>query len=220
MKTKISETVMLTAFEVFGKYNLNPTEILVESLGGKNINNFQILAKVFPTQVLLPDGSPNPDLCVLRYIIQNRYKAIIALGHDSGAKGVKFESTSINWVKNPVYCQPHEQCKLLDQQRPAKHKRFIDLTLWKIDAIQKKMHAAGIPYEKTISSDAKSFCCNALIYRVLAYMAELEIKIPFLYLHVPSTQASIAGIKDFDPRKTIIREDQLEELIKIVLSTI
>lgn len=190
---------LLTGFEIFGEYRVNPTEILANHLRNKVIGEYQICSLILPTSVLTPCGQKEPGVDEVKsMILAKEINVIISLCIASDAKGVEIEQSANNWIENDRYCAPHENCQPIDYSRPIKEEKFIDLNFWNIEKIMADFRRCGIPFKDRISNNSGNYCCNALIHRVLQYMDELKIKIPFIFSHVPCTPEAVEGYAGFD----------------------
>lgn len=212
------KTALLTGFEAFGSYTANATEVLVRSLDRTTVQNHAIRSLVFPATIF-PPNSEDYGRQTVTSARELGASAIISLGMASEVKGIRIESRATNWVENSKYCQPGENRRRIDDSLPARMVLMIDLGKWDFSRLFEQLARRVIPFEPQISEDANNYCCNALMFRTLRALKQFRYSIPYIYLHVSCTRASIQSIPDFDERKTIISEQQLKDMVSIVLDS-
>jgi len=71
-------------------------------------------------------------------------------------------------------------------------------------------------YEKKISDNASTFCCNALMFRTLQALEESKYDIPYIYLHLPCTVRAVSGIQNFDESKYLALVSRTQEMLVII----
>jgi len=212
------KTALLTGFQAFGNYAVNNTEVLACSLAGRTICGHAIHSLVFSADIFPPDGQ-DYGRRIVSTAMSLRASVIISFGLASEARGVRIESRATNWVQNPRYCQPHENERRIVESLPKEEARRIDLARWDLDRLRQQLGSQGIPFEPTTSENANNYCCNALMFRTLLAMQYLWCQIPYIFLHVACTAAAAASIPDFDSKKVIISERQLENVVSILLDS-
>ncbi len=212
------KAAILTGFEVFGKYAVNPTEILARSLAGEVVSGHLIRSMVFPTTVLVPHGARDAGTLIVDEAFLVDASVIISLGIDSGARGVRIERTCINWVENAKYCTQYENQKPLSDAHDPKERLPMPLQSWDFAGLSERLALAGIPLET--SEDAGSYCCNALMYRTRRSMKECSLEIPFIFVHVPCTEEAVADMPDFDrASKVLFHQEDLATVVESLLES-
>jgi pyroglutamyl-peptidase len=212
------KAAILTGFEVFGKYTVNPTETLARSLGGEVVAGHLIRSMVFPTTVLAPHGEVDVGNSIVDESFLVDASVIISFGIASEARGVRIERTCTNWVENAKYCTPFENKKPLSGVYVPKERLLMPLQSWDLATLSEKLAAAGIPLET--SEDAGSYCCNALMYRTLRSMKECSLEIPFIFVHVPCTEEAVANMPGFDrSKKVLFRQETLVTVVESLLGS-
>ena len=150
--------VLISGFDAFGEYQVNPTALIVDALN-QGLISYPSSLKV--EQILLPVTfkesfekfekkieSFNPDV-VISFGVANR---------DS----IELESVAINFIdariKDNAGAQPREQ-----QINPEGSPTY--LSTLPLQGIESRLKAAKIPVK--ISNDAGAYVCNYLFYRLM-----------------------------------------------------
>lgn len=210
------KTAILTGFQPYGSYVINPTEVLARSLEGKVLVGHTIHSLVFPTTVLSPTPVKDYGKEIIEKASLVNASVIICLGMSSEVRGVRVETQCMNWVENDKYCTSFENRKPVFSDIPSRAIRPIPLERWDLTTLASRLSVIGINFET--SEDAGKYCCNALIFKVLRALNEKHQRIPFLFAHIPCTEDAIAGILDFDrTQKKLILQSELFAIVEILL---
>lgn len=213
------KTAILTGFQTFGEYVVNPTEILARSLDGKILSGHKIHPFVFPKLILPLTPSEDYGRIIVESALKNKISVIISLGLSSAIKGFRLERSCTNWVESDKYCSELENRMPIVEFHQKRKMKFVPLNRWDLPLMFEGFRKTGIPFESEISFDAGTYCCNALMYRVLDAMEISGLEIPFLFAHVPCTEESILGVADFDRQKTLIKQEQLKKGVEVILQS-
>lgn len=208
---------VITGFECFGNYNMNPTERLMREIGGKIISSHRIQALVFPVGPLVGEKAVDYGRRIILSAGRVEASVIIALGIASQVKGVRIEGRCSNWVENDKYCDQFENRKTFIQYDLPKMERFTPFGRWNMPKMFEEFSKAKIPFEREISRDPGTFCCNALMYRMLRRMSETPFSIPFIMAHVPCTKDAVKNISNFNG--VLITQKQLKKVVEILLKS-
>ena len=212
------KTAILTGFEVFGRYAVNPTEVLVRSLQGTVLADHHIHGVVFSNTIHSPDVEVDHGRELVEVAVAKNASAIISLGLASLAVGPRVETQCLNWVENDRYCTPYENHKPVSEVFEAKQRLQVPFHMWDLAGFFMKLSMAGIPYE--VSNDAGAYCCNALMFRTLVAMRIKSLDVPYIFIHVPCTEEAIVGIPDFDrKRKILFSQELLTVVVKKLLES-
>lgn len=207
------DKILITGFERFGVYKENTTEIISRKI--LKLPNYSLEYLIFPVRIF-SNGAENYGKQIVAKAKEINAKAIISLGMGSDIKGLRIESQAINWVENTKYCIPSEQKKVIDNSLEPRSKLNIDLNKWDISKIFSTFEKMNIVHESEISTDANSFCCNALMFRTLQSIQLEGCSIPYIYLHLPCSRHAIEGISDFDKKKHLISIYDVEDILTIL----
>ena len=237
------KNVLITGFMPFGDYAENVSELAATEL--KTIGDYNVHGLVFPVRIFphrrvkhVINYSVNGKT---RYYPQPVYNlnygdmiiekakeinacAIISLGMASDVKGIKIEAQAINWVENQIYCLDSEQRKVVDETFILKKELRVNLdkcNLRKssdIVSLIEKCHESGFDCNISLSVDAGTFCCNALMFRTLVAISKRKCEIPYLFIHLPCSKEAVKNIPNFDRAKDFMSLEKLEKVLEVVLN--
>ena len=207
--------MLLTGFQKFGDYKVNPTEQFLQS--HNVIGDFYLHSLVFPAHTF-NNGAEYFGNELVRLALSVDARAIISLGLASDIKGLRIESQAINWSAGK-YCLDYENGKKLVQNQSPCHSKKVNLNHWNFEFMFQNFASLDIKFEKDISKKAGNFCCNALMYRTLLALGP-GYKIPYIFLHIPCTKESVKGSANFDKKKDLITLEKLSDILTIVSMSI
>ncbi len=200
----IHKKLLLTGFEPFNDYKLNPSWEIAKSLNEETVGNFKVFARQIP--VKYKEIYPT----IKKFIDEIKPDAIINLGQ-SGRDRISIERVAINIadVTGVAYnCGSKPVDEILFDDGPVAY--FSTLPIKKMkDAVAQ----AGIPVE--ISNTAGTYGCNQLMYTTLYILDKSKIKIPAGFIHVPSLPEQ--AVKRRIPSMSL---DLMVKAIRIVISVI
>ena len=212
------KTAILTGFQAFGNYAVNPTEILASHQDGKVLVGHRIRSMVFPPTVLSPSKSLDHGKEIVEKASSLGASVIISLGIASEAKGVRVETECMNWVENDKYCTAFENRKPIFNDRTPHEKRHVPLQAWDFEKLSRGLSAANIPLE--MSTNAGRYCCNALMFRVLRALESFPVQPPFVFAHISCTEEAICKIPDFDRAdKVLLCQSELQTIVEKFLES-
>lgn len=147
--------LLLTGFEPFLGFSINPTTGITRSLDGSQINNFDIIG-----EVLTVDFHQSGQQ-LLELIDKHKPDAVISLGLAAGRNCVTPERIAINCNDGPVDNNGH---------KPNGEKVFNDgpdayFSTLPIYQLVEHMQTAGFPAK--ISNTAGTYLCNNVMYHGL-----------------------------------------------------
>ena len=167
--------LLLTGFEPFLSFTINPTEQIVKELDGEKVGDFIISSKILPVD-FEEAGERLLDL-----IEENNPDAVISLGLAGGRYKVTPERIAIN---------------ISDGEKDNKGNARMDepiqaggmdayLTTLPVRRMVDCLKEAGLPAE--ISNTAGTYLCNHVMYRALHHAAENKLKMPAGFIHIPAS---------------------------------
>ncbi|MFA1822209.1 pyroglutamyl-peptidase I [Virgibacillus oceani] len=167
--------LLLTGFEPFLDYPINPTREVVKSLSGKVINDFEVHG-----EILTVDFAKSGEQ-LLATVEKIKPDAIISLGLAGGRHKMTPERIAINCNDGPA-----------DNTgwKPNGEKIFADgkdgiFTTLPIDQMVKYLTEAGLPAE--ISNTAGTYLCNNVMYHALYYIRKNQLSLPAGFIHIPAS---------------------------------
>jgi len=217
------ENILITGFEPFGEYAENISEIAATQL--KRLGKYNVYSLVFPVRIF-PENGEDYGETILAKAREINAKAIISLGMSSNVIGVRIETRAINWVENQAYCLKSEQRRVIDESLILKKEMKVNLRRWylsrlyNLSVLIEKLYLQKISCDINFSSDAGTFCYNALMFRTLAAIEKEDCKIPYLFLHVPCSAEAIKNIPDFDKTKDLMTLEKLEKVLAAILGNL
>jgi len=170
---KEESIILLTGFENFSSYDINPSQLIVESLNGQIIDGFEIKGIVLPVDF---DRS-----------IENLTQAIeeyspifvISFGLDAGTNKIDVEKLSINLKKDPKNVNIFKFLpRLIDPGSP-----FFRPSTLKTKEMIEDLKDANIPTK--LSFFAGTYVCNSVFYQTINYIDENNLDIISGFVHVP-----------------------------------
>jgi pyroglutamyl-peptidase len=186
-------TIVLSGFRAFGNYPVNPTEVVANQLNGCVLSGFVVRSMTF--QSLIPQNDNGAIL--MEFARCFHAAAIISIGMASEKKGLCIERVAVNRIYNDKYCAGLNNTPV-DGCRGYGEKLEADLSQWNIGSFRHICVSENIPVSE-ISEDAGGFCCNHLMYQVLAAQTAWQnlYKVPFIFLHVPCCPEAVCDSDSF-----------------------
>jgi len=174
--------ILVTGFEPFGSFTMNPSQDLAKALDGRRIGNCAIAGAVLPVHHL--EASRHVSLL----LEEMAPVAVVHLGLAESRARLALERAAINVMDyriadNAGYRAEGEPCV---PEGPAAY--FATLPLPEILAA---LTAEGIP--AYVSNTAGTFLCNQTLYRTLHEIAVRERTTRAGFIHLPSLPAMVAA---------------------------
>ncbi|MDF1540441.1 MAG: pyroglutamyl-peptidase I [Candidatus Thorarchaeota archaeon] len=166
-------SILLTGYEPFDGYSINPSEELVKHLNGTTVAGFKIVGKVLPL-----DYSEASNL-LEKAIDQYKPKYVLCCGQ-ANRSAITLEQVGLNVIntkREDNYGNKPESYKILPGA-PAAYFSTID-THPLVDAIKAK----GIPAD--VSYNAGTYGCNWILFTVLHWIATQKVNTDAMFIHVP-----------------------------------
>lgn len=167
--------LLLTGFEPFLNYPINPTMEVVKALEGKVVNGYTIHGNILPV-----DFAKSGDL-LLEEIKAVDPDAIISLGLAGGRFKITPERIAINVSHGDQDNQGN---------KPTNKAIFADgddgvFTTLPIEEMVAKLMDANLPAD--ISNSAGTYLCNNVMYHALYQLKKENRKIPSGFIHIPAS---------------------------------
>lgn len=169
--------LLLTGFEPFLEFSINPTTEIVHTLNGTELHNYQIVGEVLSVD-FQKSGSQLMEL-----LKEHDPDAVVSLGLAGGRNCMTPERIAINCNDGPVDNRGHQ---------PNGEKIFPEgpdgyFSKLPIKQMVEKLKEAGYPAK--ISNTAGAYLCNNVMYHGLHYMAEHGLDRPAGFIHIPASHA-------------------------------
>lgn len=169
------KTLLLTGFEPFLNFPINPTEDIVKELDGKTIGKFKIIGKILPV-----DFESAGDL-LIKFYEEINPNAVVSLGLAGGRFKISPERIAINCNDGPADNKGKKfNGKKIDEEGPDG--LFSTLP---VQAIVDTLNENSIPAE--VSNTAGTYLCNNVMYKMLNDLKKKQKSIPSGFIHIPSS---------------------------------
>jgi pyroglutamyl-peptidase len=192
--------LLLTGFEPFGNWTINPTQVAVNELNNYSIgrNSSKVYGKVIPLEF------HNIKSVFLETVSLVQPSAIIMSGQ-AGGDAIRLEKIARNYVKNaiPYNCGTVSDGQVLIEDAPE----FLETTL-PLEDIYNALNEEDIPVK--LSDSAGSFGCNLIFYYGQYYLPS----IPSGFIHVPLLKNQV---KEGDP---YLEQDTITKALRITLEIV
>jgi pyroglutamyl-peptidase len=175
-KNQTDKIVLITGFGPFDNHDVNPSELIIESLNGSYMSDYQVIGIVLTVdfedavkEIKQAISKYNPDL-------------IISFGLAPSATKIRVETIGIN-----IRYNPNTQNPLLSIKRVNKSGPFFTFSNIKIKDTVDAINNENIPCVQ--SYHAGLYVCNALFYDTLFYLYNKNLEIPMDFIHVPKLKS-------------------------------
>ena len=160
--------ILLTGFEPWADWSMNPSGEVAESLDGVVIGGCEVVSTVLP----VVHGSDIAKVAPL--IAEYRPVAVVSLGLHGSAASLHVERVAVN-------------LKILDGVDQLVVEGGPDAYFATLPTREMvgRMHLADVPAKLTYS--AGTFLCNHIMYAVLHMIKENSLDIPAGFIHLPAT---------------------------------
>ncbi|MCS1393710.1 pyroglutamyl-peptidase I [Lysinibacillus boronitolerans] len=166
--------ILVTGFEPFLDYKINPTMQIVEALNGKKIDSYDIVGRI-----LSVDFQQSAEQ-LKQHIEEVKPQIIISLGLAGGRFKVTPERIAIN-VKDG---EPDNNGYTPVDESIYEEGEDAYLTNLPIRSMVNRLQAEGYPAE--ISNTAGTYLCNNIMYEGLAY-AQQHKGVRAGFIHIPAS---------------------------------
>lgn len=167
--------LLLTGFEPFLDYTVNPTMKIVEALDGKTIGNYQVVGKIMPV-----DFNVSGEF-LLQFIEEENPDAVISLGLAAGRYKITPERIALNVKDGDV---DNEGNKPVDEPIRKEGEAAYMSTL-PVRKMVDHLLANGLPAD--ISNTAGAYLCNNVMYEGLHYAKHKKTTLKTGFIHIPAS---------------------------------
>ena len=167
--------LLLTGFEPFLDFTVNPTMKVVEELEGEVIGNYRVIGKILPV-----DFQSSGDQ-LLELIKEVEPDAVISLGLAAGRFKMTPERIAINVKDGAVDNEGH---KPVDEPIHSEGEEGYFSTL-PIRKMVNRLIEAGLPAD--VSNTAGAYLCNNVMFEGLHYAKINNRNMPSGFIHMPAS---------------------------------
>lgn len=168
------KTLLLTGFEPFLDYTLNPTMRITEKLDAEQIGGYRIISRILPV-----DFNQSGDL-ILQWIDELNPDAVVSLGLAAGRYKITPERVALNVKDGDV---DNEGYQPVDEPISAQGPDAYLSTL-PVRKMTQALLQAGLPAE--ISNTAGAYLCNNIMYEGLHYASVNKPGMLSGFIHIPA----------------------------------
>ena len=166
------KTVLITGFGPFDIYEINPSQLIVEELNDKYLQDVKIIG------ILLPVDFKESVNVLINAIEEINPLFVLSIGLSPNAKKIELEKIGINLKQSRnngnKWIIPH----LIDPEGPLFRISSIDMKQVLIDLKESNIEAKQ-------SFFAGLYICNAVLYEIIGYIENNNLTIKSGFVHVP-----------------------------------
>lgn len=171
-KTLDDTLVLVTGFEPFDQYDVNPAQLIAENLDGEEIDGAHIIGITVPVDF-------NDSVAVVTQAIeQYNPDIVISIGLEARIHTIHIEKIGLNLKRLPA-----DEVEIFRYRRIDPCGPFVRLSSIPNRCITKAIRNAGIPARQSFY--AGTYICNALLYGVLSYIEDNDSSMKVGFIHVP-----------------------------------
>jgi len=169
------KTLLLTGFEPFLNFPINPTEEIVKELDGEILGSFKIIGKILPVDFNLA----GEIICKLFNDIDPH--AVVSLGLAGGRSTITPERIAINCNDGAADNKGNKFIgKKIQEEGPDG--LFSSLPIQQItDSLNEHKYPAEI------SNSAGTYLCNNVMYQMLYEIMKQGKMVPSGFIHIPAS---------------------------------
>lgn len=168
--------ILLTGFNPFGANAVNPSQLIVQALGEREYDSFDLITAVLRTEFAAAGAA------VKGLIEAVEPDVVLMLGLASGRNVISLERVAINLndAGLPDNAGDHAQGRLIaaDDNAPVAYWSTLPL-----DALTAALQERGIPVG--YSNHAGAFVCNHVFYTARQAIEQMGWAVPCGFIHVP-----------------------------------
>lgn len=204
----MSKHVLLTGFEPFGEFKVNPSELLMRSLEGRTIAGCLVAVRVLPSETrALRDRLE----AVIR---ETQPEILIGTGLAARRTGLSVERAALNVLDFEIPDAVGTMRKNDPVARGGPDARMSTLPL---DLIVDAWKSNGVP--GSISNSAGTYLCNQWLYEALALTTNSAPPVAVGFVHLPCLPAQAMELgADRTPSMSLeLMKKGLESLLETVV---
>ena len=198
-------TILVTGFEPFDGFKINPSEEVAKALDGKKINQHSLVGLVLPLDYKKALGILDAALK------KNKPDYVLCCGQANRAV-ITIERIAINILstKRPDNYDNTPETDIIDQQGPAAYFANIDP-----HSLVQVLKERNIPAD--VSYNAGAYGCNWLLYNVMQRIENGSLDARATFIHLPPIPSQ-AIQKDMMSLATMPLDMQIDAMLEIIKS--
>lgn len=164
--------VLVTGFEPFDQYDVNPSQMIAETLNGSTLEGAEIIGIVLPVDF-------NESVLIATQAIEHYSPLlVISIGLDARSRTIKVEKIAMNLKR---YQKPDGTWSFPRRIEPSGP--LLRLSPLHTKDMVSAMKQAQIPARQSVF--AGTYVCNSLFYQLLGFAAVHNSTIKIGFIHVP-----------------------------------
>lgn len=167
--------LLLTGFEPFLDFTLNPTMNVVEELDNAIIGDYQVIGRILPVDFAKAGGM------IVDLVEELEPAAVVSLGLAAGRFKMTPERIAINFKDGPADNEGNQPVDEAVQNEGAAGY----LSTLPIRKMVTRMKEEGLPAE--ISNSAGAYLCNNVMYEAIHYAHIHNKDMPSGFIHMPAS---------------------------------
>jgi len=164
--------VLVTGFEPFGSYAVNPSEMIAGALNGSILDDAKIIGIVLPVDF---DRSVENAIAAIEHYQPD---LVISLGLAARSKVISVEKIGMNLKRSPKDDGTWSFPRRIEKDGP-----FLRVTPLSTYEIARTLRKDNIPAQQSFC--AGLYICNALFYGLLGYAKDQSVNTTIGFIHVP-----------------------------------
>ncbi|MBY0121759.1 pyroglutamyl-peptidase I [Bacillus sp. S/N-304-OC-R1] len=169
------KTLLLTGFEPFLHFSINPTMRIVQDLNGQQVGDYKI-----HSEVLSVDFKKSGNQ-IIEHLKNIEPDAVISLGLAGGRYKITPERIAININDGEADNSGNTPVdEVIQQEGPDGYMSTLP-----ISAMVGRLIEEGLPAE--ISNTAGTYLCNHVMYQSLHFASTHNKQIPAGFIHIPAS---------------------------------
>ncbi len=197
--------LLLTGFEPFLDFAINPSDQIVRTLHGEQIGEYEVIGITLPVEF----ARSGPE--IIRHFEAVKPDAVISLGLAGGRNNITIERIAVNCIDGEA---DNSGVRYQDASIVAEGPVAYFSTL-PIRMIVEELRSAGYPAE--ISNTAGLYLCNNVMYHMLHTIEQQKLNIPSGFIHLPATHELAVQYKRSMPSWEL---QSLVEAIRICIKSL
>ncbi|WP_059171879.1 pyroglutamyl-peptidase I [Bacillus sp. FJAT-27445] len=178
------KNLLLTGFEPFLSFPINPTAKIVSALDGQEVGGYKI------TGLLLPVDYNSASERLLKKMRETEPDAIVSLGLAAGRSSITPERIAINCRDGAA----DNNGVALEDAPIVEGGPDGYLSTLPIRRMVNSLKESGFPAE--VSNSAGTYLCNNVMYSAIHELAAANNRIPAGFVHIPAShELAVAGKK-------------------------
>jgi pyroglutamyl-peptidase len=194
---------LITGFEPFDGYSVNPSAELAKVVDGKRIGNFEIAGEVLPLDY-------NTAFTLLKKLVEKHSPNVLLCTGQANRPAITIERIAVNarsMTKADNYGNIPDTDMISEQSPPAYFTNLDPHPL--VQAVENEDIPAFVSYHAGV------FGCNWLLYKVMEWIGTGEMNLMATFIHFPPLPQQ--AIEKENPNLATMPLGTIADAIKIII---